>query len=194
MNIFSAVELPSIHLSISEDRVAELLSIVTSIPLPESDEPLPGIQPENPDIVQSTLSLMKFIDDKQKKITGLSAPPSTTNVIDGEVVQFTNLELGFILNDITIVLVKSCVKTASTTPSDDYHTPTDELPKSGRSSSVSSRRNSHNSRSRSNSPSVKKVGFDVPLEDNRCKIVQLQIKHLEMNVVQKTFQLDVSLK
>lgn len=187
--------MPSIHLSISEDRVAELLSIVTSIPLPESDEPLPSIQPENPDIVQSTISLMKFIDDKQKKITGLSAPPSTTNVIDGEVVQFTNLELGFILNDITIVLVKSCTKTASTTPSDDYHTPTDELPKSGRSSprSISSRRNSR-SRSHSHSPSVKKVGFDVPLEDNRCKIVQLQIKHLEMNVVQKTFQLDVSLK
>lgn len=94
-------ELPSVNICVTEQRVLEALSIVTSLPLPESDEIQPTPIAKDSNVFSSSLSLLKYLDDKQQKLTKIQRPVdnlNTSDAVDGEVVQFIDLEVRFVLN------------------------------------------------------------------------------------------------
>lgn len=179
-------ELPSISISVAEDRLLDVLSIIATLPLPESNEEIvtkPMSKELN--IVGSSLSLLKFLDEKQQKLQKkLDPPPESLDVTDG-VVQFTELEAYFILEEIAITICKSKSKSNTDTDSssDEFETPTEEFADNEKQLDITS-------------PSFKSVTFDVPSSTlaNRQKMMCMKIKKLEMTAAQRTYELKVDLK
>jgi vacuolar protein sorting-associated protein 13A/C len=172
-------ELPSVNVAVTEQRVFEVLKIVTSIPFPENDELHPAPMSKETNIFNSSLSLItKYLDDKQKE--NRSIVPSETlrpdDTVD-EVVQFTDLEVHFVLNACSLTIFKAvCTNTSST---DTFATPTGELAESPLDVEIAQ----------------KSVAFDVPdFVANQAKILSFHVRQLEMNVVQRTYDLKVALK
>ena len=94
-------ELPSINVAVTEQRVFEVLKIATSIPFPEDEEFKPVPMNKETSIFNSSLSLItKYLDDKQKENSRQVASSDTLKLDDtvDEVVQFTDLEIHFVLN------------------------------------------------------------------------------------------------
>lgn len=89
-------KIPSIRVSMTEQRVLDALSLAMSIPLPEGDiEPIPltrdGI------LHASSLSLIRYLDERQM------AKPKRPEVkqrdaLDEEITQYTDLEFAFVLS------------------------------------------------------------------------------------------------
>lgn len=169
-----ACELPSIQVSVTEDRILSILSILTTLPLPESEEPVAAkpISKES-NILGSSLSLLKFLDEKQQL---LQKKPSVADNIDmtDDVVQFIDLEANFVLNEISITILKSA--STGTSSTEEYATPTEDF-----STNILT-------------PSFKSVAFDVPSTYNRKKMLTIKAKQLEMNMTQRTYDLKVDLK
>ena len=170
-----ACELPSIQISVTEDRILSILSILTTLPLPENEEPI-AAKPISKDsnILGSSLSLLKFLDEKQQL---LQKKPSVGDNIDvtDDVVQFIDLEANFVLNEISITILKSASTGSSST--EEYATPTEDF-----------------SNTNLPTPSFKSVAFDVPSTYNRKKMLTIKAKQLEMNMTQRTYDLKVDLK
>lgn len=175
-------ELPSINISITEDRVLDVLSILTTLPLPESDvkvEPIPLTKDLN--IVGSSMSLLRFLDEKQKNLQKrLDPPPENLDTTDG-VVQFTEVEAYFVLKEIVITICKSRGAQNDESSSDEFGTPAEEFAAEERQVI---------------SPSFKSVNFEVPLISggNRQKMMCVKVKKFELTAAQKTYELNVDLK
>lgn len=180
-------ELPSISICVTEDRVLDVLSILTTLPLPESDvevEPKPMTKDIN--IVGSSLSLLRFLDENQKKLQKrLDPPPDNLDTTDG-VVQFTEVEAYFVLKEIAITICKSKALTRkegdeSSSSSDEFGTPAEEFASDERQVI---------------SPSFKSVNFEVPSStgDNQQKMMCVKVKKFELTAAQKTYELNVDLK
>jgi vacuolar protein sorting-associated protein 13A/C len=179
-----ACELPSINISVTEDRVLELLSIITTLPLPESDEIVeqkPLARESN--LLGSSLSLLKYLDEKQQMLTKKSegSAENAQDATDGTVVQFTELEAYFILNEISITICKPSKSGASS--SEEFATPIEDFsPVAETSVNLPT-------------PSFKSVGFDIPSSSPvHAKMLSIKIKQLEMKMAQKTYELNVTLK
>lgn len=177
-------ELPSISISVTEDRVLDVLSIITTLPMPESEEPV-AAKPLTKElgIVGSSLSLLKFLDDKQQKLQKrLDPPPESQDITDG-VVQFTEVEAYFILEEIAITICKSRVESDDSS-SDEFGTPSEEFA------------DAESKQLNFVSPSFKSVTFDVPQASmqNREKMLCVKVKKLEMTAAQRTYELKVDLK
>ncbi|XP_065079310.1 intermembrane lipid transfer protein Vps13 isoform X3 [Ochlerotatus camptorhynchus] len=174
-------ELPSVNICVTEQRVLEALSIVTSLPLPESDEIQPAPIAKDNNVFSSSLSLLKYLDDKQQKLTKIQRPVdnlNTSDALDGEVVQFIDLEVRFVLNECSLTIFK--ISGTGSTSSDVFTTPTEEFSQSPLEQSLMQR---------------KSVTFNVPFAHaNSRKIVAFKVKQLEMNMVQRTYDLKVDLK
>lgn len=177
-------ELPSISISVTEDRVLDVLSIIATLPLPESDEEIVS-KPLTKDlnIVGSSLSLLKFLDENQKKLQKrLDPPPESLDATDGGVVQFTEIEAYFVLKEIAITICKSTVAPLSDeSSSDEFGTPSEEF--------VDERQIV--------SPSFKSVTFEeIPssVNGNRQKMMCMKVKKFEMTAAQRTYELRVDLK
>lgn len=177
-------ELPSISISVTEDRVLDVLSIIATLPLPESDEEIVS-KPLTKDlnIVGSSLSLLKFLDENQKKLQKrLDPPPESLDTTDGGVVQFTEIEAYFVLKEIAITICKSTVPPLSDeSSSDEFGTPSEEF--------VDERQIV--------SPSFKSVTFEeIPssVNGNRQKMMCMKVKKFEMTAAQRTYELRVDLK
>ncbi|XP_054740711.1 intermembrane lipid transfer protein Vps13 [Anastrepha obliqua] len=96
------IELPSIALNITEDRMFEALRVVTSIPLPEGDAAQPSPLTKALSTASSKLSLASFLTQEKK------AKKRVENLdLSTEIVQYTNLELIFTLKEFTVALNKS---------------------------------------------------------------------------------------
>ena len=121
-------ELPSINISVTEDRVLDVLSIVTTLPMPESEEVVAKPLSKELNIIGSSLSLLKFLDDKQQKLQKrLDPPPESHDLTDG-VVQFTEVEAYFVLEEIVITICKSkIVYDDNQSSSDEFGTPSEEF-------------------------------------------------------------------
>lgn len=172
-------ELPSISISVTEDRVLDVLSIIATLPLPESNEEIvvkPITKEQN--IIGSSLSLLKFLDEKQQKLQKrFDPPPENIDAVDG-VVQFTELEAYFVLNEVVITICKSSVESSS----DEFETPSEEFAVSDDRQNVIS-------------PSFKSiVNFDTPSIADREKMMCIKVKKFEMIAVQRTYELKVDLK
>lgn len=176
-------ELPSINISVTEDRVMEVLSIVTTLPMPESEEVVVKPMTKDAGIIGSSLSLLKFLDDKQQKLQKRVEPPPESHDITDGVVQFTELEAYFVLQEIAITICKSSKIQREDSSSDEFGTPSEEFVDcdTGKMNFVS--------------PSFKSVQFDVPPAPiNGQKMLCVKIKKLEMMAAQRTYELVVDLK
>lgn len=174
-------ELPSISISVTEDRVLDVLSILATLPMPESDveiQPKPIAKEMN--IIGSSLSLLRFLDENQKKLQKrLDPPPDHADTTDG-VVQFTEVEAYFVLKEIAITICKSKDTQSDESSSDEFGTPAEEFCDDRQVIS----------------PSFKSVNFEVPssIIGNRQKMMCVKVKKLEMTAAQKTYELNVDLK
>jgi vacuolar protein sorting-associated protein 13A/C len=181
-------ELPSISISVSEDRVMDVLSIITTLPLPESNEEI-VMKPMSKElnIVGSSLSLLKYLDEKQQKLQKkLEPPPDNFDSTDG-VVQFTELEAYFVLKEIAITICKSkSITDDENSSSDEFETPSEEF---------APLQDADKQFNTVTSPSFKSVTFDVPTTiANRQKMMCMKIKKLEMSAAQRTYELKVDVK
>lgn len=181
-------ELPSISISVTEDRVLDVLSIIATLPLPESNEEVIA-KPMSKELnfVGSSLSLLKFLDEKQQKLQKrLDTPPENIDVTDG-VVQFTELEAYFVLKEIAITICKSKSTRyeSGNSSSDEFETPSEEfVDASDKNIEIVS-------------PSFRSVYFDVPSTApiaNRQKMMCMKIKNFELIAAQRTYELKVDLK
>uniref|UniRef100_A0A182VBQ3 Vacuolar protein sorting-associated protein 13 n=1 Tax=Anopheles merus TaxID=30066 RepID=A0A182VBQ3_ANOME len=179
--------LPSVNVCVTEQRVLEVLSIVSSIPLPESDEqlqPVPIAKDSN--VFSSSLSLLKYLDEKQVKLPKIHRPPEALNpadAVDGDVVQFTDMEIKFELHECSLTIFKMNGGGTGSSSSDVFATPTEEFSQSP----VEQDYHPH-----------KSVAFNVPyggsVGSNQRKIIAFKVKQLEMTMVQRTYDLKVALK
>lgn len=176
-----ACELPSISISVTEDRVLDVLSIITTLPMPECEEvPIKPMSKEL-DIVGSSLSLLKFLDEKQQKLQKRLDPPPETLDVDG-VVQFTEVEAYFILEEIAITICKSEKIQREESSSEEFETPSEEFADTTNKLDFVS-------------PSFKSVTFEMPSAmQDREKLLCMKIKKLEMTAAQRTYELKVDLK
>lgn len=93
---FHLAKIPTIGISVAEDTVLDALALITSIPLPEKDEVTP--MPLNKDnlIVASSLSLKRFLDEKQQRKA--KKPDVIQHDLSEEIIQYTDLEFAFVMN------------------------------------------------------------------------------------------------
>lgn len=177
-------ELPSINISVSEDRVLDVLSIITTLPMPESEEVVVKPMTKETTIIGSSISLLKFLDDKQQKLQKrVEPPPDIEDSVDG-VVQFTEVEAYFVLQEIAITICKSKVRQEDTkSSSDEFETPSEEFADCENKLSIVS-------------PSFKSVTFEMPScsIDDREKMMCVKIKKLELTAAQRTYELVADLK
>lgn len=184
-------ELPSISISVTEDRVLDVLSIISTLPLPESNEEIvakPLTKELN--IVGSSLSLLKFLDENQKKLQKRLDPPpeNALDTTDGGIVQFTEVEAYFVLKEIAVTICKSRDKRvehkteSGSSSSDEFGTPSEEFADERQIVS----------------PSFKSVTFEdassSAIIGNRQKMMCVKVKKFEMTAAQKTYELNVNLK
>lgn len=90
-------ELSSINVCVTQNRIMELISILTSIPLPESDNMAPTQLSKDSNRFGSSISLLKYLDDRQKNVTTV-IPETVYEIDETEVTQFTDIEISFVLN------------------------------------------------------------------------------------------------
>lgn len=172
MRVFG--EIPSIHLCVTEERILQAIELVTSIPLPESDEPLSQM-PLNKEsvLVSSSRSLMKFLDpEKNKKNKQPNSPPSD---LAEEIIQFTDMEANFVLKEFSILLYKP--RNIDLSPSDEFVTPTEEF--TAETLSIST---------------VKQTFSDSVDGFEKEKLISFSVLQLEMSVEQRTYDMKVELK
>lgn len=171
MRVFG--EIPSIHLCVTEQRILQAIELVTSIPLPESDEPLSQM-PLNKEsvLVSSSRSLMKFLDpEKNKKNKQPNSPPASD-----EIIQFTDLEANFVLKEFSILLYTP--KLTDLSPSDEFVTPTEEF--NVETLSIST---------------VKQQTFSDSIDGfEKEKLISFSVLQFEMSVEQRTYDMKVELK
>lgn len=80
----------------TEEKALDVLSLVTSIPLPEGDVDSMPLTKEGI-IASSSMSLKRYLDDKQKAAPKKPAQKQN-KVTDEEIIQYTDLEFSFVLN------------------------------------------------------------------------------------------------
>lgn len=181
-----ACELPSINISVTEDRVLDMLSILATLPLPESDAE-PVAKPISKEgFLGSSLSLLKFLDEKQQKLAKRKETVQENIDVTDEVVQFTDLEAYFVLKEISITICKSNTSvTSNSSSSDEFETPSEEFTS-----------DNDNKELNAVSSTAKSVQFDVPTGKigDREKMLCVKVKKLEMTAAQRTYELKVDLK
>lgn len=88
-------KIPSVCVSMTEQRVLDAISLVTSIPLPEGDiEPM--VLTKDGVLHASSMSLRRYLDERQ-----LAKPKrpevKRRDALDEEITQYTDLEFAFVL-------------------------------------------------------------------------------------------------
>lgn len=164
-------KIPSIGISMTEQKVLDALSLGMSIPLPEGDTaPMPLTKDGL--IAASSMSLKKYLDERQQ------AKPKRPelkqrDILDEEIVQYTDLEFAFELSQVSVNIYKE--SDILLTPNSNYATPTEEF-KSTTSTIASADSISE----------LETIGMP--------KRLSFSVKQLEMSMVQRTYDMKVSMK
>lgn len=116
-------------------------------------------------MVSSSKSLLKFLDDKPRR------PKKSRSHVElhEEIIQHTDLVVDFVMKEFSFVIYKP--KLPSTTPSSEYRTPVEDV-------------QALNLKPRS--PSI--------VDEDQDNIISFVVKQLEMSMVQRTYDMKVSLK
>uniref|UniRef100_A0A2M4CVW7 Putative vacuolar protein n=1 Tax=Anopheles darlingi TaxID=43151 RepID=A0A2M4CVW7_ANODA len=177
--------LPSLNISVTEQRVLEALSIFTSIPLPENSEQIqPAPITKDSNMFSSSLSLLKYLDEKQSKLPKIQRSfesSTTSDVVDGVVVQFIDLEVKFELHEFSLTICKSGGGGTGTSSSDVFATPTEEFSQSP-------------IEHQEPKPVALNLQYVGSTRSNPQKIMAFKVRHLEMVMVQRTYDLKVNVK
>lgn len=88
-------KIPSIGVSVTEQKVLDALSLGVSIPLPASDT-APMVLNKEHLLVASSMSLKRYLDERQSKPKKLDI--KQRDISEEEITQYTELEFGFELN------------------------------------------------------------------------------------------------
>lgn len=97
MNLKKA-KIPSIGVSVTEQKVLDALALAMSIPLPESESaPIPLNKDKESLLVASSMSLKRYLDERQSKSKKLDNSKQR-DITDEEITQYTDLEFAFELN------------------------------------------------------------------------------------------------
>lgn len=88
-------KIPSIGVSVTEQKVLDALALATSIPLPESDTAPMALNKESL-LVASSMSLKRYLDERQSKPKILEN--KQREISEDEITQYTDLEFSFELN------------------------------------------------------------------------------------------------
>lgn len=88
-------KIPSIGVSVTEQKVLDALALATSIPLPEGETAPMALNKESL-LVASSMSLKRYLDERQSKPKILES--KQRDISEGEITQYTDLEFGFELN------------------------------------------------------------------------------------------------
>lgn len=164
-------KIPSIGISMTEQKVLDALSLGLSIPLPEGDTTPMALTKEG--IIQaSSMSLKKYLDDRQQ------AKPKRPEIkqrdtLDEEIIQYTDLEVAFELSQVSVNIYKD--SDVLLTPNSKYATPTEEF--------------------KSTTSIISSADSVSELETiGTPKQLSFSIKQLEMAMVQRTYDMKVSMK
>lgn len=163
------IDVPALQVNITEDRVLEAISIGTNIPLPKSKE-----EPK-PTLTRSTSSISNFINRELKKRMSSSQGKIS---VDEEIIQYTNVEVNFSLNEILIVLNQS--KKLCEVPSG---TATPFLTPDGGSEVMSQ-----------NDASELSLKLTTSSAETSQPILSLQVLQVEAYMAQRTFETVAKLK
>lgn len=92
-----SAKIPSIGISVAEDKILDAIGLVTSIPLPENDDTAPMQLNKNMGFVASSMSLKRYLDEKQAR-----KPKKPVDIkkqeLSEEIIQYTDLEFAFVMN------------------------------------------------------------------------------------------------
>ncbi|TDG48268.1 hypothetical protein AWZ03_005223 [Drosophila navojoa] len=94
------IVMPAVQLSITEDRMLEAIDLVTNLPLPQSDTP-----DLSPVLQRSRSSISNFINREIKRRT--TPVPEAEQTLQDEIIQYTQVEVTFSLQKITLRLTES---------------------------------------------------------------------------------------
>ncbi|EDW02215.1 vacuolar protein sorting-associated protein 13 [Drosophila grimshawi] len=175
------IMLPAVQVNITEDRVLEAIGVVTSIPLPESNSPLEAQQPI---LTRSRSSISNLINRELKRRTNTS---SARTVLDEELIQYTNVEVNFSLNQLSITLYQSSSNITGTDAASGAETPFVTPEQENMSIAQES----------STAMDSSGLNSDVLLSDlSRASkhILSLQILQLEAYMAQRTYETVASVK
>lgn len=123
--------LPYFGFRLSQNRFFQLVELLLSIPRPGGSEPIatvPGMR-KGSSLYQSTSSLASRLLDSEKarmKKRDTEMKPKATNETD-EATQFTNLLVDLVIDEISIVLLKSPAESGEESPVDVFTTPVEEI-------------------------------------------------------------------
>ncbi|XP_017018537.1 intermembrane lipid transfer protein Vps13 [Drosophila kikkawai] len=101
------IDLPSVLVNVSEDRVILAIRVALSIPLPEQQQQQPGLR-DTRTSSRSSMSISTFLNKEVKKMNvGATAQAATPAVAFDEITQYTNLDVNFSMGEIYFVLFQS---------------------------------------------------------------------------------------
>ncbi|KAL5288954.1 hypothetical protein ACFFRR_009268 [Megaselia abdita] len=120
-----AIVIPKIHVGISEERLTEALKLLKSLPIPGDDKTQPAPLTKKSSLSSSAMSLINKLEPVQK------TRASAAQAISPELSEYIELQLSFVLHEVSLTLNKNCTKeekneSTVVTPSTEYGTPMDE--------------------------------------------------------------------
>lgn len=185
-----SAKVPRIGISIADDRTLCAVSLVRSIPLPESSDRIePGALAKAKSFMASSMSRSRFAGDGAQRAAKTPAPDAfnaTAPLSDpsAEMVQFTDLELSFVMNELCINLYRVSEVADQSPATQSYRTPPEEFVSTSESSDQLQFPNApHHPR-----PSL----ASVDLSGGRH--LSMRVRQLEFSMVQRTYDLKVALK
>lgn len=124
--------LPYFGLRLSQDRFFEMVSLLMSIPRPADEEPQPAaILRKGSSLYQSTTSLAsRLLENEKARMKKRESEKKNTDLVDTEeATQYTNLLMDFVIDEISLSLLKSSpiVSSNFSSPTDEFSTPVEDV-------------------------------------------------------------------
>lgn len=183
------IKVPRIGISIADDRTLCALALVLSIPLPESSDRIDPrmLSKEKSVFMASSMSQRRFLGDggvahrsvkAQTQDAFKSVPMSDPSA---DIVQFTDLELSFVMNELCVNLYRVSEVSDMSPATQSYRTPPEEFV-------LASDNTDHLPSTTHPRPSL----ASVDLSGGRH--LSMRVRQLELSMVQRTYDLKVALK
>ncbi|XP_017837309.1 vacuolar protein sorting-associated protein 13 isoform X2 [Drosophila busckii] len=179
-NLKIDIQVPAVKINVTEARILDAIKVVTSIPLPEGDtiEPLPML-------ARSQSSISNFINREIKKRNAPVASLNVRGVGEQEIVQYTNVQVDFALQEICLTLYQSnkLCEVSSSSESTAFNTPEQEMADQSALIEPEQQQSSSNSNSQL---------WGSTLGSQR--ILSVQVLALEAHLAQRTYETVASVR
>lgn len=163
--------LPYFGLRLSQNRFFDLVELLLSIPRPGGDEPQPAaLLRKGSSLYQSTSSLASRLLESEKARIKKKGPEKKPDEVSdsGEVLQFTNMLMDFVVDEISITLLKAVRKSSTSnasSPGEQFTTPVEDM------NSI----------------------VDVPRKEQNNQLIVMKIQKIELFMKQRTYDSKINL-